>query len=99
MTLTDRDKWVIEQYEADEEMMALIFAQWCINQALDPDRLYKEAYPDQQSNKVLKKVIEKTVTKEEAVDISTTAVLHVLQEFGNDDLAFVVQAVANKKSD
>src|SRR5699024_7088246 len=103
MTLSDHDKWVIEQYEADEEMMVLIFAQWCVNHQLDPVQLYDVAYPNQQDNKLLQQVLEKTTERDEAVEISTEVVLHVLQEFGNDDLAFVVQAQAetirNKKSD
>src|SRR5699024_2500048 len=103
MTLSDHDKWVIEQYEADEEMMVLIFAQRCVNHQLDQVQLYEEAYPNQQANKQLQQVLEKTTEKNGAVDISTEVVLHVLQEFGNDDLAFVIQAQAetiqNKKSD
>src|SRR5699024_6575143 len=103
MTLSDHDKWVIEQYEADEEMMVLIFAQWCVNHQLDPVQLYEEAYPNQQANKLLQQVLEKTTEKNEAVDISKEVVLHVMLEVGNDDLAFGVQAQAetihNKKSD
>src|SRR5699024_1499405 len=103
MTLSDHDKWVIAQYEADEEMMVLIFAQWCVNHKLDRAQLYKEAYTKQQANKRSQQVLEKATEKNEAVDITTEVVLHVLQEFGNDDLAFVVQAQAetihNEKSD
>src|SRR5699024_7724521 len=99
MTLSDHDKWVIAQYEADEEMMVLIFAQWCVNHQLDPVQLYEEAYPNQQANKLLQQVLEKTTEKKEAVEISTEVVLHVLQEYGNDDLAFVVQAQAESIHD
>ena len=99
MNLSDSDKCVIQQYENDEEMMVLIFAQWCVNHRLDPVALYQEAYPEQQANKLLQKTLEKTAPKEESAEISTAAVLHVLQEFGNDDLAFVVQEAANKKTD
>src|SRR5699024_8932655 len=103
MTLSDHDKWVIEQYEADEEMMVLIFAQWCVNHHLDPVHSYEEAYQNHQANRLLQHGIEKATERDEGVDIATEVVLHVLQEFGNDDLAFVVQAQAetihNKKSD
>lgn len=94
MKLSEQDKWVIEQYEQDEEMMVLIFAQWCVNHDIDAMDLYKKAYPHQVENKALKEVLDKTVAKADSEEISTGVVLHVLQLFGNDDLAFVVQEVS-----
>lgn len=100
MKLSEQDKRVIEYYEKQEDMMVLVFAQWCVNHQLDPAELYQEAYPDQGTNKKLKQIMEQTLSKEESAEISTAAVLHVLQEFGNDDLAFAVQEKsAQKKTD
>lgn len=96
MKLSEQDKRVIKQYEKEEEMMVLIFAQWCINHCFDPVELYKEAYPDQGMNKKLEQAMKQTTGREESADISTAAVLHVLQEFGNDDLAFVVAEKAKQ---
>jgi len=90
------EKYIIEQYQKDEKTMVLIFAQWCINNNLDPVVLYKEAYPTQLENHLLKEVIDETVSKEESEYISHEIVLQVLQYFGNDDLAFVVQNTVEK---
>jgi len=87
---------IIEQYQKDEKTMVLIFAQWCINNNLDPVALYKEAYPTQLENHLLNETIEETVPKEESDFISDDIVLQVLQYFGNDDLAFVVQKIVEK---
>ncbi|MDL4841075.1 hypothetical protein [Aquibacillus rhizosphaerae] len=84
------EKRVIEQYKQDENMMILVFAQWCVNHDLDPEALYLEAYPKQQGNLALQKTLELTVTKEESEEIPHHSVLGVLQLFGNDDLAFIV---------
>lgn len=94
---SEKEKWIIEQYEQDEEMMVLLFAQWCVNHDLEAQTLYQEAYPEQLQNKKLLKVLEDTVPKAEAEEIPTDVLLHVLQLFGNDDLAFVVQEAADKK--
>lgn len=100
MKLSDKDKWIIEQYEQDEQMMVLVFAQWCVNHQLDAMHLYKKAYPTQLENKALREALEKTIPKEEAEEISTDVLLHILQLFGNDDLAFVVQeSVTQEKTD
>ena len=40
---------VVETYKQEEEMMILVFAQWCANHGLDPEEMYRQAYPDQQS--------------------------------------------------
>lgn len=95
--LSEKDQFIIEQYQQDEEMMILIFAQWCVNNGLDARALYQEAYPNQLENKALTEAMEKTVPKEESEEISRELVVQVLQLFGNDDLAFEVQNVVVKK--
>lgn len=97
MKLSDKDKYIIERYQQDEAMMVLIFAQWCINHDLDPLEVYERAYPNQPKNKLLLEAIEKTVPKNESEDISKEVVQHVLQLFGNDDLAFVIEEIMESK--
>ncbi|SES97572.1 hypothetical protein SAMN05216389_10427 [Oceanobacillus limi] len=82
---------VIESYKSDEKMMILVYAQWCINNGIDPVNLYGKAYPDQLKNQALVEAMELTVPKEESEEIPNQTVLNVLQLFGNDDLAFLVQ--------
>ncbi|MFE7064328.1 hypothetical protein ACFVAD_19545 [Sutcliffiella sp. NPDC057660] len=84
------EKRIIENYQKEENMMILVFAQWCINHDLDPAVLYTKAYPNQGSNPALLQALELTVSKEEAGEISNETLLGVLSLFGNDDLAFVV---------
>ncbi|MFJ7826352.1 hypothetical protein [Psychrobacillus sp. NPDC096623] len=84
---------VIEQYEADENMMIQIYVQWCANHGIDPIELYEKAYSNQASNEILIELKENT--EKHALDIDTEAVMYVLQLFGNDDLAFEVSKVAN----
>ncbi|MBP2001934.1 glutamate synthase domain-containing protein 1 [Paenibacillus shirakamiensis] len=84
------EKQVIAQYQQEENMMILIFAQWCVNHDLDPNTLYARAYPQQQENVALEQGIALTVSKEEAGDIDDDTLLSVLSLFGNEDLAFVV---------
>ncbi len=88
---------VIENYQRDEQMMILVFAQWCINHDLDPEELYKKAYPNQASNPALKKAWELTVPKEEAGEIGDQTLLAVLSMFGNDDLAYIVTEEIEKR--
>lgn len=90
MKHSEVEQKIIEQYQGEEKMMILVFAQWCINHDLDPEQLYKRAYPDQPSNQALKEALELTVEKEEAGEIKDETLLGVLSLFGNDDLAFVV---------
>lgn len=97
MKLSDKDKYIIERYQQDEAMMVLIFAQWCINHDLDPLEVYERAYPNQPKNKLLLEAIEKTVPKNESEEISKEVVQHVLQLFGNDDLAFVIEEIMESK--
>ncbi|WP_096270916.1 hypothetical protein [Paucisalibacillus globulus] len=91
------EEHIIKKYQNDEKMMVLIFAQWCVNNDLDPEELYKTAYPYQVKNEALKEAIELTVPKEESDEISVQTVIHVLQLFGNDDLASVVQFNVDQK--
>ncbi|MDQ0213998.1 hypothetical protein J2S13_000393 [Oikeobacillus pervagus] len=81
---------IIENYQKDEKMMILVFAQWCMNHHLDPLQLYKKAYPNQMENPALKEALALTVTKEESGPISNETVLGVLSLFGNDELAFII---------
>jgi hypothetical protein len=88
---------VIQNYQRDEQMMILVFAQWCINQDLDPVILYQKAYPDQIHNAALKQALDLTVSKDEAGEIDDFTLLGVLSMFGNDELAFVVtQEIENQ---
>ena len=92
----EKERQIIESYQKDEHMMVLVFSQWCINNGLDPMELYGKAYPGQMKNNVLEQVRELTVPKEESEEIPDQTVLNVLQLFGNDDLAFVVQEYKEK---
>lgn len=91
------EKRVIESYQSDERMMILIFAQWCINNTLDPKELYVHAYPEQAKNVALKDALALTVSKEESEDIPDHSVLNVLEIFGNNDLAFIVTEAIEKR--
>lgn len=81
---------IIQNYQGEEKMMILVFAQWCINYDLNPEELYLRAYPHQAKNIALKEAMELVVSKEEAGEIGDETLLGVLSLFGNDDLAFVV---------
>lgn len=93
----DIEQRVIENYQNDERMMILIFAQWCINNDIDPKVLYDEAYPGQLKNNALLDAMDMTIPKEESDLIDDQTVLSVLQLFGNDDLAFEVQLMIEKR--
>lgn len=97
MSNKEVEKRIIEQYQQDENMMILVFAQWCVNNDLDPEALYIEAYPSQAGSLALKKVLELTVPKEESEEIPEQTVMGVLQLFGNDDLAQIVSEQIDKK--
>ncbi|GAB6929814.1 hypothetical protein JCM10914A_37970 [Paenibacillus sp. JCM 10914] len=88
---------IVESYRQDEDMMILVFAQWCVNHDIDPMVLYREAYPHQQENDRLIRVLELTVPKEEAGDIPDETLLGVLSMFGNEDLAVVVSEEIGKR--
>jgi len=89
---------LIRRYRQDEEMMILVFAQWCVNQGLDPMELYERAYPHQLANPALAHALELAVPKEEAGEIADDTLLSVLSLYDNADLAFVVsEEIARRK--
>ncbi|MDR7072330.1 hypothetical protein [Fictibacillus barbaricus] len=81
---------VINNYQKDEGMMIIIYAQWCVNNDLDPKAVYLKAYPDQVKNEYVMHMLEQTVSKDEAEMIPHETLLQVLSLFGNEDLAFTV---------
>lgn len=91
----DISEQVISNYQKDEGMMIIIYAQWCVNNKLDPKAIYLKAYPDQSKNEYVMHMLEQTVPIEEAEDIPHDTVLQVLSLFGNEDLAFVVSNEIN----
>lgn len=90
MDKKELEQQIIKNYQQDEQMMILIFSQWCINHDLDPKEVYLRAYPTQADNVALQQAIELTVPKSEAGDIADETLLNVLALYGNDDLAYVV---------
>ena len=97
MERKDIEAQVIESYKKDEQMMILIFAQWCVNNDLDPEMLYVRAYPEQAKNPALHNALELTVPKEEAGEILDGTLFNVLDLFGNHDLAFIIQEEIEKR--
>ncbi|MGM0903684.1 MAG: hypothetical protein ACQEXB_21615 [Bacillota bacterium] len=97
MNKKELEEKIVENYQGEEKMMILVFAQWCVNHDLDPEDLYLRAYPHQAANQALREALELTVPKEEAGEVSDQTLLGVLSLFGNDDLAFVVTEEINKK--
>lgn len=97
MSRKELEDQIIRNYQRDEQMMILVFAQWCVNHDLDPNELYLRAYPQQTANHPLQQAIDMTVPKEEAGDISDETLLGVLSLFGNEDLAFVVTEAIGKR--
>ncbi|KZE82160.1 hypothetical protein AV654_08890 [Paenibacillus elgii] len=98
MNRKEIEEQVIRNYQRDENIMILAFAQWCINHGLDPVALYERAYPQQEANAALQQALELTVPKEEAGEVPDETLLGVLSMFGNEDLAFVVtQEIAKRQ--
>ncbi|UQZ87625.1 hypothetical protein SK3146_06927 [Paenibacillus konkukensis] len=97
MNRNEMEEQFIRGYQRDEQMMILVFAQWCVNNGLDPVALYAEAYPDQEANEALKQAMELTVPKEEAGEVPDDTVLGVLSLYGNEELAFVVTEAIGKR--
>jgi len=75
----------------DEQMMILVFAQWCINHELDPRALYQRAFPGQGIPPSLEQALSLTVPKEEAGEIAADTVLGVLSLYDQPELAEVVR--------
>ena len=97
MNQKELEEKIIENYQVQEKMMILVFAQWCINHDLEPEEIYLRAYPNQSANPALREAIELTVPKDEAGEVSDETLLGVLSLFGNDDLAFVVTEEIQKR--
>jgi hypothetical protein len=97
MNKKELEEKIIANYQGEEKMMILVFAQWCVNNDFDPEELYLRAYPHQAANHALREALELTVPKEEAGEVPDQTLLGVLSLFGNDDLAFVVTEEINKK--
>ncbi|WP_040759884.1 hypothetical protein [Sporosarcina newyorkensis] len=89
MEFRDINEQIIQKYKEDETLMIRLFVQWCSNHELDPQILYRNAYPDQPSNTALLKVMEEDDGLDE-LQIDNETMLDVLQLFGNEDLAFAV---------
>ncbi|MCR8643200.1 hypothetical protein NV379_11065 [Paenibacillus sp. N1-5-1-14] len=101
MSQKEMEQQLRQNYERDERMMALVFAQWCVNHDLDPIEVYRKAYPNQETSPALIEMLELTVPKEEAGEVAHDTLLGVLSLFDNSDLAAVVteemQTLRNKK--
>lgn len=82
-------KKIIELYQEDEMVMILLFIQWCRKKELDPQILYRTAYPAQRDNEILNQLLASEETYDD-MEIEDNTMLDLLQLFGNDDLAFVV---------
>ncbi|WP_339061100.1 hypothetical protein [Tepidibacillus marianensis] len=98
MKSRDVEERIIEQYQQDERMMILVFAQWCMNHDLDPLSVYQEAYPNQPKNESLVEVLELMVPKEESGEIPDQTIIDLLVAYGNEDLAFVVMKEIVRKN-
>ncbi|PFA62170.1 hypothetical protein CN378_21385 [Bacillus sp. AFS015802] len=98
MNSKEMQEKIIRNYQKDEHMMILVFAQWCVNHDLDPAELYRRAYPHQGKNPALQQGIDLTVSKEESEEIPDATLLGVLSLFGNDDLAHVVTEEINERT-
>lgn len=85
----NQNQRVIKNYQENEKMMILLYAQWCRNNDLSAIELYEKAYPNQPKDLLLE-MMGWTMPKEEAEPISNETLISALQAFGNDDLAFVV---------
>ena len=97
MNQKELEEKIIENYQGQEKMMILVFAQWCINHDLEPEEIYLRAYPNQSANPALREAIELTVPKDEAGEVSDETIMGLLSLFGNDDLAFVVTEEIQKR--
>ncbi|WP_411347416.1 hypothetical protein [Paenibacillus sp. WLX2291] len=95
--LKRREEQIVESYRRDEDMMILVFTQWCVNNDFDARELYGSAYPDQIDNPRLEQGIRLTVSKEEAGEIENDTLLGVLAMYGNDDLAFAVSEALDER--
>lgn len=93
------DERVIENYQKDEQMMILIFAQWCVNNDVNANKLYKRAYPEQANNQLLADIYKEALEAGKSDQVDDVTVFSVLEIFGNSDLAFEVQGVIDKRKE
>ncbi|MBU5594709.1 hypothetical protein KQI76_05995 [Amphibacillus sp. MSJ-3] len=96
MDQKEREQFLIEQYQAGEDQMILLFTQWCFNHDLDAIALYQEAYPNQLVSTKLLEINNKYPELKETAQIDTSLLLEVLQLYENYDLAFVVSNYADQ---
>lgn len=97
MSQKQMEDQIIRNYQRDEQMMILVFAQWCVNHDLDPIELYLRAYPQQAANHALQQAIDLTVSKDEAGEVPDETLLGVLSLFDNEELAFIVTEEISKR--
>lgn len=96
--LSDESKYVIEQYREQGRLMIIIFAQWCLDHDFDPVKIYGRAYPEQDKNNLLIEVLEEPLEKEKPSAIDVETLFEVLQLYGNEDLAIVIQEEIEKRA-
>ncbi|MDQ0206079.1 hypothetical protein [Alkalicoccobacillus murimartini] len=96
MEPSEREDFIIQKYKQEEQLMILLFAQWCVNHDLDPAAIYKKAFPAQTKNQQLTEAVEQTLPKSEADEIPLPSLLEVLSWFEQDELAFIVSEEANQ---
>ena len=96
MDQTEREAFISQKYKQEEELMILLFAQWCINHDLEPEGIYQKAFPSQSKNAQLTHAVEQTIPKSEADEIPLVSLLEVLSWFEQDELAFIVSEEASR---
>jgi len=93
MNRTEREQFIIDNYQAGEDEMIALFVEWCHNHDFDPLKMYREAYAEQE---LPERLVEINKQRRDVGEIETALLLEVLQMYGNDTLAFVVSNYAEK---
>src|SRR5690625_6265335 len=93
MNRTEREQFIIDNYQAGEDEMIALFVEWCHNHDFDPLKMYREAYAEQELPEILVKINKQ---RRDVGEIESSLLLEVLQMYGNDTLAFVVANYAEK---
>ncbi len=88
---------IIQKYQEDEQMMILLFAQWCVNHQLQAMDLYLRAHPEQTTNLPLQQALNQTLIAEESPEISDELLLELLFLFEQHELAQVVSDEIKKE--
>lgn len=96
--LSDKSKFVIEQYQEKERLMVQVYVQWCVNHDVDPVEIYEKAYPQQEKNGILAEVVEEGMEIEDPSSIDIATLFEVLQLYGNEDLAIAIQEEVEKRA-